>query len=153
MMLLLLSLAFAPGKPPTDLACTCTRGAEPHTVAEARRVLALMDVVFTGRVLHTSFGSDSIHELTMDGDSVWFRSSTLIATMAVGKVFKGEIPDTVRVETHVETSACGASLEKGERYLISGSPISRSVVATSKCGWTRPLSQAGRLLALLRRTR
>jgi len=60
-------------------------------VAEARRALALIDVVFTGRVLRTGYGRDSTVSLTMDGNSVWFRSNTLVATMAVGTVWKGEI--------------------------------------------------------------
>jgi hypothetical protein len=149
-MLLLFSLFLVPCAP-SELACTCIQRPEPHTVAEARASLAGTAVVFTGHVLHTGYRHDSTRVVTTEGDSVWFRSTTLIATMALEKVWKGQARDTVRVETEAQTTACGASLQSGEEYLIDAAPVSDSVFTTSKCGWTRPLSRAAKLQALLRR--
>lgn len=150
-MLLVLSLVLAPCNPFTVFACTCIQRPDPHTVAQARRALTATDVVFAGRVLHTSYRRDSTRVLTIKGDSTWFRSTTLVATMALEKVWKGQARDTVQVETDAQTTACGASLESGEQYLIDANQISDSVFSTSKCGWTRPLSQAAELQVLLRR--
>ena len=150
MLLLLLSLASAPCKPAADLSCTCVPRTDPRTVAETRRDLPAMGVVFTGRVLHTRSRRDSIRVKSAEGDSTWFRIWTVLATVANEMVWKGPIPDTVQVETNLETAACGAGLREGERYLISAGRVSPSVLITSKCGWTRPLSEATELLALLR---
>jgi hypothetical protein len=150
-MFLLLSLFLAPCSSFAVFACTCIQRPDPQTVAEARRALAATDAVFAGRVLHTRYRRDSTRVQTIEGDSTWFRSTTLVATMALEKIWKGQVRDTVQVETAAQTTACGAGLEDGERYLIDAGPISESVYVTSKCGWTRPLSQAAKLQALLRR--
>jgi hypothetical protein len=150
-MLVLLIVLLTPCSPRRGLACTCLQRPEPHTIAEARAALASTDAVFAGRVLRTTLRRDSSSIVSADGDSTWFRYATVVATLAVRQVWKGEVPDTVQVETASQTTMCGADLRAGENYVIDADRIGRSIFATSKCGWTRPLSQAGELEALLRR--
>jgi hypothetical protein len=87
-MFFLLSLVLAPCNSFTAPACTCIQRLDPHTVTQARRALAATDVVFAGRVLHTSYRRHSTRVLTTKGDSTWFRSATLVAAMALEKVWR-----------------------------------------------------------------
>jgi hypothetical protein len=147
-MLLLLALFLAPCGP-DSVACTCIQRPEPRTIEDVREALSSADALFAGYVLHTRYRRDSTWVRTTKGDSTWFRSTTLVATVTLEQSWKGQLRDTLQVETAAQTTACGASLRTGEHYLIDAGRLSDSVFATSKCGWTRPLSEAVKLQALL----
>jgi hypothetical protein len=151
-MLFVVALFLQTCSAPGWMVCTCIQRSEPRTVLEARAALASTDAVFSGEVLRTTLRRDSTRAATVRGDSVWFRYETLVATMAVREVWRGQVPDTVDVETPAQTTMCGADLEAG-RYLIDGERSGEATFVTSKCGWTRPLSRARDLLALLRLAR
>jgi hypothetical protein len=151
-MLFLLTLLTASCSSPLSGACSCIQRPEPRYVADVRQALESMDALFAGRVVETTYRPDSVRVGTAQGDSSWFRSTTLVATFAVEERWKGTPPDTVQVETDEQTTACGARLLVHGRYLIEATLITGSVFATSKCGWTRPLAHAAELRALLHQT-
>ena len=151
-MLVVFALLFQPCGPLARTACTCLQRSEPRTVSEARAALDAADAVFSGEVVRTTLRRDSTRAATIRGDSAWFRYETLVATIAVREVWKGGVADTVQVETPVQTTMCGADLEGGA-YLIDGERTGASTFVTTKCSWTRPLSEARALQALLRRAR
>jgi hypothetical protein len=108
--------------------------------SEARAAIAEREVLFSGLVVSTSFRHDSIRVQSTRGDSIWWRSRTVIATMTPEEIWKGKLADTVQVETEAQTSACGAGLARGYRYLIDASRQGKSGLYTDKCRWTRPRS-------------
>jgi lysophospholipase L1-like esterase len=134
-------------------ACTCVPGGQPHTVAEARAAIGEREVLFSGLVVSTTSRRDSLRIRTAEGDSVWWRSWTVVATMIPEEIWKGKLPDTVEVETEAQTSACGASLEQGYRYLIDAGREQESILVTDKCRWTRPHSLTDSLQVLLRQAK
>lgn len=131
--------AFAP-------ACTCIPRPVPATRAEARGALRSVEILLAGRVLNTAVRRDS----APDAGGRWFRYVMLVALVEVTRVWKGEVGDTVEVETPQATEACGAELTAGLVYLVDGRREA-GYIGTTKCGWTRPLEDARPLLALLRR--
>jgi lysophospholipase L1-like esterase len=149
MFLLMTLLTAAPCRSPTP-ACTCVPGGQPHTVSEARAAIAERDALFSGLVVSTSFRHDSIRVQSTRGDSIWWRSRTVIATIIPEEIWKGKLADTVQVETDAQTTACGASLARGYRYLIDASRQEKSGLYTDKCRWTRPRSLTDSLQVLLR---
>jgi hypothetical protein len=151
-MFLLLTLLAAPCGG-TVAACTCIPGGQPHTVSEARAAIAGREVLFSGLVLATSFRRDSMRLRNTQGDSVWWQSWTVVATMIPEEIWKGKLTDTVQVETDAQTTACGASLARGYRYLIDASRQGKSGLYTDKCRWTRPRSLTDSLQVLLRQAR
>jgi lysophospholipase L1-like esterase len=151
-MFLLLTLLAAPCGDHAP-ACTCVPGAQPHTVSQARAAIDEREALFSGLVVSITSRRDSVRLQTTQDDSVWYRSWTLVATMIPEEIWKGKLGDTVQVETDVQTTACGASLARGYRYLIDASPQGRSTFYTDKCRWTRPHSLTDSLQVLLRRAR
>jgi lysophospholipase L1-like esterase len=151
-MFLSLILMAAPCGLPAS-ACTCVPGGQPHTVSEARAALAKRDVLFSGLVVSTTSRRDSVRLQTTQGDSVWYRSRILIATMIPEEIWQGKLADTVQVETDAQTTACGASLARGYRYFIDATRQGKSGLYTDKCRWTRPHSMTDSLQVLLRRAR
>jgi hypothetical protein len=150
LQLLILLMSCSPG---AELVCTCIPGPEPRTLTEARAALAAHSVLFAGRVIRTSFRRDSTHVLDVEkGDSLWLRYTTLVATVTPQRVWKGQVQDTIQVETDAQTTMCGASFRVGEQYLIDANPIDQSTLRTDKCRWTRPLAEAKELVKLLQRT-
>ena len=151
-MFLLLTLLAAPCGGPTS-ACTCVPGAQPHTVSEARAAIAKKQLLFSGLVVSSNSRRDSVRLQTADGDSVWYRSWTMVATMIPEEIWKGKLADTIQVETDAQPTACGASLARGYRYLIDASRQGKSGLYTDKCRWTRPHSLTDSLQVLLRQAR
>jgi lysophospholipase L1-like esterase len=151
-MFVLLTLLTAPCGG-TVAACTCIPGGQPHTVSEARAAIGEREVLFSGLVLATSFRRDSVRLRNTQGDSVWWRSSTVVATMIPEEIWKGKLGDTIQVETDAQTTACGASLARGYRYFIDATRQGKSGLYTDKCRWTRPHSLTDSLQVLLRQAR
>jgi hypothetical protein len=139
--------------PSPALACTCIPGPKPRTSAEARAAIAAKNVLFAGQVVATSSRRDSTRVLDVQkGDSIWFRYTSLLATVIPLRVWKGTVQDTVQVETDAYTTMCGASLRTGEQYLIDADSIDGSAsLWTDKCRWTRPLSETDELVKILKR--
>ncbi len=152
MFLLLILLTATPCRSPTA-ACTCVPAGQPHTASEARAAIAGREVLFSGLVVSTSFRHDSIRVQSTRGESIWWRSRTVIATMIPEEIWKGKLTDTVLVETDAQTTACGADLTPGYRYLIDASRQGNASFFTDKCRWTRPQSATDSLQLLLRQAR
>jgi hypothetical protein len=126
--------------------CTCVLPPEqPRTVAEARAALDSKDVLFEGHVLTIERRQDSV----MVGTRTW-TVRVIVARMAVRRVWKGDVPDTIVVETAEETTMCGAELERGKQYLVDAYRDAAGKLGTGKCGWTQPFGQARSLRRLLR---
>lgn len=129
--------------------CTCIRGAEPQTAAEMRLTLSDLDWLFTGRVLSTTWGRDSSRVTSASGDTTWFRFHTVVATLSVDSVWKGNVGERVQVKTDAESSMCGAELEVGKRYLVDGKLEPDGSIWTTSCSWTRSFQSATQFMHLL----
>jgi Tissue inhibitor of metalloproteinase len=151
-MFQLLILLLIRCSPSAEVSCTCVIGQKPRTTNETRAAIAAKSVLFTGQVVATSFRRDSTRVLDVEkGDSIWFRSTRLVAMVTPLTVWKGHLQDTVQVETDAQTTMCGASLSMGEQYLIDAQAVDGSTVLwTDKCRWTRPLSETDELVKVLR---
>lgn len=97
----------------------------------------------------SAFRDDSVPTPNVAGRTGWFRYSTLVATVTVGRVWKGALPDTVRVETPASTTMCGADLRVGLEYLIDADLVAGPLFYTTKCSWTRRWHERDPLGALL----
>lgn len=142
----LLSLCLIAGQPP-EPACTCVPGPEP-SVATMRESIR-SQAVFHGRVVSTEFRPDSFLVRTNAGNSVWWRTHTLIAKVAVLRSWSAAGGDTLVVTTNVHTTMCGLGLASEKDWLLFTAHSGGDTVSVSKCGSHRPLSEAESLIELL----
>lgn len=142
-------------------ACTCVPRPRPASPAAMAAALAGEAAVFDGTVLRVTFAEDSAALPHTARGRRWFRWTDRVATLAVARAWKGDLPGTVVVRTPQQTTMCGAELVAGRRYLVfavarddshSGVavPAGRSTaLATDKCGLTREFDAEARRLARL----
>ncbi len=114
----LIALAFfLVGRTGVASACTCT---EPSL----REALAQAEFVFIGTV--SDLGLDYVkHERVTD--------------FAIQRVFKGTMPERLRVVSALDEAACGYKFSRGAVYLVFARTVSGRA-ATSLCGGNRALT-------------
>jgi len=153
--LLGLSLAGLPCHSPLTSRCTCVQSlsAVVDTLGTAREALMYSTAIFTGRVINTAVRRDSVALVPPVGGRSWWRRHLIVATVVVQTRLKGTLSDTVQVETDIDPASCGADLALDGEYLIDARSGPSNTLYTQHCGFTRPLSESGRLIELLERAR
>ncbi|MBA3405688.1 MAG: hypothetical protein H0U13_13575, partial [Gemmatimonadaceae bacterium] len=111
----LIALALPCATPP---ACTCVPGPPPDSRAAVAAYAGGSAAVFEGQVVRVELAADSSAPADSSRGERWFRWMDLVATMVVTRQWKGELADTIRVRTALQTSMCGAELIEGHRYLV-----------------------------------
>jgi hypothetical protein len=87
-------------------ACSCRQPTEASITANSEVVLS-GTVVSVRRVGHSQFGR-------------------LFATVRVGRVYKGRLPNTITVETRGSSAACGVKFEAGQQVRFGASSNGRN---------------------------
>jgi hypothetical protein len=107
-----LALAAAWATPAPAYACSCTTDVEVELVRNA-------EVIFTGSIV---------------GDRAW--GDTRTYTVAVDRVYRGQVLTTQTVRTPTQGPACGLELPEAGPYLVLGYLKNGELWANS-CGGTR----------------
>lgn len=113
-VLLGVAAAVLAAMPQPALACSCVRSPLAGRVARA-------DVVFTAMVTAVETPSD------------WRRNAA--ATLAVDRVYRGDVTGSARVETPQGEKACGVEFVPAERYTVFADVHGRALV-TDFCSGT-----------------
>lgn len=143
-----LAFVLSCGGAPTP-ACLCAPGPEPTTVRDAREVLDAPGFMFVGRVLSISFTRDSAWALNgVTGREQWFIWTNVNAVIAVREIFKGQVPDTVRVLTQL--SDCGVGFNPDDDFLVDAWPSEKGLLTTTVCDFTGLVAMQAARLELFR---
>ncbi|GAA0375757.1 hypothetical protein [Bacillus horti] len=134
-LLLILSVAtlIFTFNPNSTSACSC---AEPRPVEEA---LEERTAVFSGKVKDIYIANKGLTLSSVD---------PVMVTLDVYEVWKGDVPQTVIIETVRFTASCGYDFSVGEEYIVFayGEP---DALKTGLCERTKPLDAASEELAVL----
>lgn len=122
-------------------ACSCAAPAGVSPQELVRKELLYSDAVFAGEVVG------------IDGPPISLSSAAPVTvTFRVSEAWKGAARETVDVRTAVSDASCGYPFDEKESYLVfasEGTMYDGRGLEVGLCGSTRPLSAAGKTLAVL----
>jgi hypothetical protein len=136
------------GAVPTPVyACSCV--AAPNNCSGA----ATADAVFEATVEATELApSDApldpatLTNSPLSASDVLFLGSVRRVTLRDVRPLRGDVPEPALVLTAAQEESCGFDFRAGTRYLIVAYRLDDGRLAVTKCGLTRPLSEAAGLL-------
>jgi len=131
-----------------DYCCTSNLSSEPTTAVALRARLAEREAVFEAQVVRLVVRTDSVPRTDAQAGPAW-RTQTLIATVRTHAVWKGDVSGEVTVTTPAPTTACGADLRMGERYLFFATRLAEGELFVTKCDPPRRSNDATGLRQLL----
>lgn len=140
------SLATLTLFPSSALACTCV------ILNDTCRPLATARAVFEATVESVQFAVPSTttgNLMAGAASSTMLSNQVRLINVRELKLWRGSAPKMI--VTAADGAACGYDFKVGTRYLIVGEQDGDGTVVVTRCGLTRPLTEAQGLLAYLER--